>query len=333
MQRFQNILCAVTPGPAGDDAIARAVTLTENHQARLTLMEVIDGIPSEAKLLDRALWPPDLRQRILTEHHRRLTERVTPFRKKEVPLTLRVLTGIPFLEIIREVLRNRHDLVIKAAESGGLLDRAFGSDDMHLLRKCPCPVWLVKPGAPKNYRCIVAAVDVNDTGSPRELRTRHQLNVRVLEMAASLALSEFTELHIAYAWEDFSEPVMQYPFMNIPREKILRHAEESRLRQAQNLRRLVHETLDKAGKQTREYLAPQVHLLKGSPRREIPDFAAAVGADLVVMGTVARTGIPGLFMGNTAETILNRLDCSILAVKPPGFVTPVTLENPTDEGP
>ena len=45
-----------------------------------------------------------------------------------------------FLEIIREVLRNGHDLVIKAAESGGLLDRVFGSNDMHLLRKCMCPV-------------------------------------------------------------------------------------------------------------------------------------------------------------------------------------------------
>ncbi len=46
----------------------------------------------------------------------------------------------------------------------------------------------------------------------------------------------------------------------------------------------------------------------------------------VVMGAVARTGIPGFIMGNTAETILNQIGCSVLAVKPPGFVTPVTLE-------
>jgi len=44
------------------------------------------------------------------------------------------------------------------------------------------------------------------------------------------------------------------------------------------------------------------------------------------MGTVARTGIQGFIMGNTAENILNQLDCSVLAVKPPGFVTPVTLD-------
>ena len=44
------------------------------------------------------------------------------------------------------------------------------------------------------------------------------------------------------------------------------------------------------------------------------------------MGTVGRTGIPGLLIGNTAETILQQVDCSVLAIEPPGFVTPVTLD-------
>jgi len=48
-------------------------------------------------------------------------------------------------------------------------------------------------------------------------------------------------------------------------------------------------------------------------------------ADLVVMGTVARTGIAGWLIGNTAEAILEQLQCSVLAVKPHGFVSPVKL--------
>jgi len=51
--------------------------------------------------------------------------------------------------------------VIKCPESPSWLDRFFSGDDMHLLRKCPCPVWLVKPQAPKTYRRILAAVDVD----------------------------------------------------------------------------------------------------------------------------------------------------------------------------
>ncbi len=46
----------------------------------------------------------------------------------------------------------------------------------------------------------------------------------------------------------------------------------------------------------------------------------------IVVGAVARTGIAGFFMGNTAESILTQLDCSVLIVKPSGFFSPVTLE-------
>ncbi|MEO0951113.1 MAG: universal stress protein, partial [Pseudomonadota bacterium] len=42
-----------------------------------------------------------------------------------------------------------------------------------------------------------------------------------------------------------------------------------------------------------------------------------------MVGTVGRTGIPGYFIGNTAEAILGRIDCAIMAVKPPGFLSPV----------
>jgi len=58
----------------------------------------------------------------------------------------------------------------------------------------------------------------------------------------------------------------------------------------------------------------------------IDSYRKRIEADIVVMGTVARTGVPGFIMGNTAETILNQIDCSVLAIKPPDFITPVTME-------
>ena len=48
--------------------------------------------------------------------------------------------------------------------------------------------------------------------------------------------------------------------------------------------------------------------------------------DLLVMGTVCRTGLAGFIIGNTAEEVLSALNCSVLTVKPEGFVSPVTLE-------
>jgi nucleotide-binding universal stress UspA family protein len=64
-------------------------------------------------------------------------------------------------------------------------------------------------------------------------------------------------------------------------------------------------------------------MLRGEAKKVIPKLVGKLKADLVVMGTVARTGIPGFIIGNTAEAILNQLQCSVLAIKPSGFVSPV----------
>jgi universal stress protein E len=89
---------------------------------------------------------------------------------------------------------------------------------------------------------------------------------------------------------------------------------------------LMSEVVDSLGEKAINHLRPQKHLVKGRASKEIPILARKIEADLVVMGTVARTGIPGFIMGNTAETILNQIECSVLAIKPAGFITPVTLE-------
>jgi len=324
MRRFKDILCVVCPGTEGKDALSRAATLADNNQARLTVVEVIDEIPPNTKLLDRVLSSVDLQAKIVAEHKNRLQELVASW-SRNTEIQTEVLTGVPFWEIVCEVLRNERDLVIKTAESGGLLDRLFGSDDMHLLRKCPCPVWLVKPDSHKAHHRILAAVDVNDYYPSDELNTRHLLNLQILEMASSLALSEFAELHIVHAWEAIGESAMRGAFLLRPEDEVVAYVEEVRQQHKQNLNVLVDEIIDNLGQNASDYLKPQAHLLKGSPRSMIPALAGDIEADLVVMGTVSRTGVSGYIMGNTAETILNQLNCSVLAIKPPGFVTPVTL--------
>jgi nucleotide-binding universal stress UspA family protein len=76
-----------------------------------------------------------------------------------------------------------------------------------------------------------------------------------------------------------------------------------------------------------ESLKPKTHLLRGDSRKKIPSLAHKLGVDLVVMGTIGRAGIPGLLMGNTAEAILDQAECSVLAIKPPGFITPVVRDD------
>ena len=53
-----------------------------------------------------------------------------------------------------------------------------------------------------------------------------------------------------------------------------------------------------------ENLDHQIHLQKSEAEAVIPMLAHEKQVDLIVMGTVCRTGIAGVFIGNTAEKIL-----------------------------
>ncbi len=325
MRRFKNILFIADCGPKGSDALERAVSLAENNQASLTVVDVVERVTAGIGMPKGGPISGDLQAAKVSAHTRELEALVDPHHKR-IEIPIKVLTGVPFLEIIREVLRNGHDLVIKIPEHRDWIDRLFSSDDMHLLRKCPCPVWLIKPQAPETYRRILAAVDVGEEYPPAELESQRALNRQILEIASCLALSEFAELHIVHAWEVIGESAMRGAFMHTPEEDIIAYVEQVRRQCEASLNRLIREVTGDLGQDALDYLKLQTHLVKGLARKEIPAVAKRIEADVVVMGTVARTGVPGFIMGNTAETILNQIDCSVLAIKPPGFATPVTLE-------
>ncbi len=118
MQRFKNILCVVGPGDDGRRALERALTLANNNQARLIVVEVVDEIPPNTTLMERTLSPVDLQGILVAEHQEKLQALVTSL-NNNIEIKARILIGDPFLEVIRDVLRSGFDLVIKMAESGG----------------------------------------------------------------------------------------------------------------------------------------------------------------------------------------------------------------------
>lgn len=325
MNRFKNILCVIENGAASLPALERAVSLAENNQAQLSVIEVISHIPM-LPLPEASHIPANLDEKIQINHSQALDKLVEPYRKK-IKIKTNIVKGTTFLEVIREVLRNEYDLLIKVVDDQDWLDHLVGSDDMHLLRKCPCPTWLVKPSAPKAYRRILAAIDIDDAYPAAELKAHHSLNQQIIELASSIAISDFAELHIAHVWNAEGESIMRGAFFSIPEDEILSYVEQIRLRNENNLNHFIADMSKKLKLETFDYLKPKTHLIKGLPRQEIPVLTKQIDADLIVMGTVARTGIPGFIMGNTAETILNQIDCSVLAVKPEGFRTPITVKN------
>lgn len=93
----------------------------------------------------------------------------------------------------------------------------------------------------------------------------------------------------------------------------------------QRMEKLMERLKTNIGEEMYNQISIQTHLIFGSAEEQLPLFATKNHCDLLVMGTVARTGISGLLIGNTAEDILSQLKCSVLAIKPKGFVSPITI--------
>jgi nucleotide-binding universal stress UspA family protein len=361
MQQFKNILVAIDTKADNRAVRDRAIAQAQKNQACLTvvtvlkewvrdtamliapaseivqvpLLNVIEELPPDkteqqlqeplvvapAKIIERnaANAVPkilaNLHEDIMRDEGQLLEQFVEPIQQKGIQVSTKVLFGSPFLEIIREVVRNQHDLVMITATGGGLRKRLFGSTTMQLMRQCPCPVWVIKSTEFRAYRRIIAAVDP-DPFDP----TRDALNSQIIELAAAMATQEQSELLIFHAWTVYGEETLRGGLSHMPAWEVDRHVQEVR---ADHLRRLAA----LLAKHPLTGIPHQIYMLKGEAGRLLPELVNRKEADLIVMGTVCRTGVAGFLIGNTAESISQQVDCSVLAVKPEGFVTPIRLED------
>ncbi len=314
MHRFKKILLVYDDTPSGVTTLAKAVDLVERNEARLTVVAVLDDIPRDYRMLLTAMTPEEIMDLARRDTSARMEEYIAPF-SETGRISTRVLTGQESIAIIQEVLRNGHDLVMKTARGmGGKLGMLFGSTAMHLLRKCPCPVWILKPEENRRfYRRIMAALDI----LPAEAE-ESDLNRKIMELTISMAEIEGSEIHIVHVAENPDDHLL-LGTLDIPPDEIGKWSRETRNMRIGKLDAFL-------GRFDLADLQHQEHVLQGWADEEIPLFVNQNKIDLLVMGTLARTGIPGLFIGNTAEKILHRVNCSVLAVKPDGFISPVTLD-------
>ena len=321
MKRFKNILLLTDGDSWQNSALPRAVSLARHNQANLTIISPMN-IPKSVCHTE-GIDCSKLIQSILDDRQSQLEEAVSSI-SPDLGVTIIVNEGRVFPEIIHAVLRNEYDLVMKCAETGNSLhNRIFGIADMNMLRKCPCPVWIMHSDERIKYKRIFAAVDVEDESGDEIM---NGLNKQILELASSLALSEFAELHIVHAWTAWGESFLSSPrFRLVDSGEVAEWVEQQRIDDEKKMNDLMKMLTETLSRETVDYIKPQLHIIKGDAHTVIRDLIHEQQGDLLVMGTVARSGISGVIMGNTAESILDSVGCSVLVVKPPGFVTPITL--------
>lgn len=308
MKTFKKILLI---HPCDKAALERAAVLCKEHNAELTLLHVI---PEPHQMEVRTLpggQRVDILALIVQRIQRELEEVASSLIQHGLHIQAKVLKGDESTEIVREVIRGEYDLAITIADKPeNILERFFGTTTSRLIRKCPIPLLVLKPGQQKFTR-VLASIDPILVGDSHDT-----LNSTILELSMSLANEKGDELHIAHAWSIYGEAMMR-GMVQVPKNLIEAEIEHERLRRQQLMRLVI----------AKSYVGPHVlHLPKGDASVEIPKLIDALKIDVLVMGTVCRTGIPGFLIGNTAESILARVHCSVLVVKPLGFVSPIVPE-------
>jgi len=301
MQRFKSILFVPLANRGNPAAIRRVTELARGSGAKLTLFGVAGEPTRLQRLFDRDGLVEDA---VLAERARmdKLLQRWAARESTDADVDVEV--GDVALRIIERVLAGSHDLVVVTSDE----DSEDQASIRRLLRKCPCPVWVIRPTRARTQR-VLAAVNPD----PDEA----ELNRTILELAASMVHLHGGELHVVHAWALYGESALRSSgFMHVDTAELSTLLEQERGRHETALQDLLMSS-------PLAHEPWQVHLLKGPAAQVVPALVAKRSINVLVMGTVARTGVSAMVMGNTAERVLDAVHCSVIAIKPPGFVSPI----------
>lgn len=310
MKRFKNILYLFREENEEACQIKRISTLARLNDARVTVCGVLRD---QYNFNLSSLFPAQMKkaEQLVNDQFRHRLER---FASDPEWLDAKISTiAAPhrdFVEVIQQVVRQRHDLVVLSDR----LEQGVDQLAMRLIRKCPCPVWVIRQNHTQEFRRIIGAVDLQEK-SEESLA----LNRKIIEITHSLAQREHGEAHYLHAWRLEFETMMNSPRMNVSPEEL------SEIKQA--IRNEREEAFDGLFEVCGIFPETEkIHLVEGTTAEVIDRLKERLRIDVLVMGSVGRTGIPGFILGNMAEKILNKISCTVLTVKPDGFVTPVTLQ-------
>jgi universal stress protein E len=317
MSTIRRILVAVAdPGARSQPAVTKGVQLARRLGAEVEVVHCVFDPQVQGELVyGRRLLEADIEQRVEAAR-RRLERRVQALARETVPLRVCVRWDYPPHEtIIRQALRHKSDLVVVESRGHGRVSRALLTNtDWQLIRLCPVPLLLVKRSRPWKRARILAAVD------PFHVHAKPAaLDPRILKVGAELARGLGGQLHAAHVYP----PLIDYA-MGVMTEPLPVRATGREVREyAQRVRKRVNAEGRRFGVSER-----RIVVAEGYPVRLLPQIARRLGARIVVMGAVSRSALKRLFIGSTAERVIDALPGDVCVVKPPGFRTPVSARAP-----
>lgn len=237
--------------------------------------------------------------KIFKEKTQWLKEQVAPYIADGFKITAYV---VPFTDLYKTIIETAGkldaDFVVKPMRQHSLFQTVVRtSTDWNLIRHCPFPLLLVGESQSTRGKPILAAIDVNSGDDNHDA-----LNSVVLKQATRLAEVLDSETHVTNAYH------MPTPMATVGAIDTTPYPTSSDIMKERT--RDVTEFLGESS-------VAEVHVEEGTPAAAINNVANRIGAGVVVIGTVARKGISGALIGNTAESVLESSKCDVLVVKLP----------------
>lgn len=300
MATFQDVLVVLDPTCEEQKALNRAIELAEHTACRLTAFLSIYDFSYEMTTMLSGEERESMKDAVLKDRKQWIEELLKDAKHKGIDCQAQVLWhNRPFEAIVQTVSEHGYDLVIKGTHDHDVLkSMIFTPTDWHVLRKCPCPVLLVKDHAWPEKGHVLAAVNAGS-----EQAHHKALNEKIIRQAQAVAGMLHGHVHLVNAYP--GTPI--HIAIEIPEFNPAEYTESMRHHHQDAVK-----TLAFAHGITDEYC----HVLEGLPEDVIPKVAKEIDAEIVIIGTIGRTGLSAAIIGNTAEHVIDKLDCDILALKP-----------------
>ena len=295
MKKVKNLLVVMDRPKQRQLAMQRGITLADQLGARLHLAAFVHHDMYDQKDVFESSQRSAVRDALETERSQWLEERVRSARLDTTQVTTEVVWEKHLHEWVASACEaKRFDLVLKSAHNSKTL--VHTPTDWHLLRDCPAPVLVATSSKWPAKARVLAAVDPT-----RKDQAHKRLNHRVIESALAFAATHDAEVHLGWS--------VQAP--EILADLDILDPDKYRTQLVETMRPRLDELAGKF-----DIPVERIHTPNGKPGVALSGLAAQLKAELIVIGTTARSGVSAMLVGNTAEKVLEAARCDILTIKP-----------------
>ncbi|MFZ9709737.1 MAG: universal stress protein [Steroidobacteraceae bacterium] len=310
MPSYKTILVAIKDLDARTmPAVRKAAQLAKAQGATLELFHALSDTILVDALEAKRISLKEFETERLAATMKRLETLARRIRKHDIEVTCAAEWDHPPAEaIVRRAMRIKADLIVAERHATRhVAGWMLAYTDWELLRNASCAVLLVKVPKPYHRPVILTAIDPFHTHEKPAL-----LDAALLGASGTIAESLKGKLHIVHCVPPSTMVATGWASGPIVVDAGRGTKALTRARQALAAEVAKH-----------PLPSHKLAILEGAAREAIPQAARRAKASLVVMGAVSRSGLKRLLIGNTAEAILDALNCDVLVIKPGRFQSKV----------